>query len=131
MKIGGNAVRVICVDNSRLTLWQLKHSVRKIVPHARIDICQSPEKALQLAEKKGCDVLLTEFIIHDRYADGYDLAKKVQEINPRLNIVFLTERPGESVFRWFFDIRASGYIKKPCEQQALLNEFQDLRYPME
>ena len=131
MKIGGNAVRVICVDDSRLTLEQLKRSVREIVPAARIDICQSPNAALQLAKEKGCDVLLTEFDIQGRFATGYYLAKKVQEINPRLNIVFLTECSADDVFGWFFDIRASGYIKKPCEPQALLNEFQDLRYPVD
>ena len=124
-------MRVICVDDSRLTLEQLKRSVRKIVPTARIDICQSPKAALQLAEEKCCDVLLTEFNIQGRYASGYDLAKRIKEINPRLNIVFLTEFSGNNVFRWFFDIRASGYIRKPCEPQALLNEFQDLRYPVD
>ena len=123
-------MRVICVDDSRLTLEQLKRSVRKIVPTARIDICQSPKAALQLAEEKCCDVLLTEFNIQGRYASGYDLAKRIKEINPRLNIVFITECFGHEVFSRVFDVRASGYVKKPYDTQALLNEFQDLRYPV-
>ena len=123
-------MRVICVDMSRLALIRLKYSVRRIVPTAKIYTCQTSETAFQIANKKGCDVLLTEFNVSNRFASGYDLAKRIKEINPRLNIVFITECFGHEVFSRVFDVRASGYVKKPYDTQALLNEFQDLRYPV-
>ena len=53
-------MNVICVDDSRLTLFSLRRKIGCIVPDARVAACHNAKQAVDSARKNGCDVLLTE-----------------------------------------------------------------------
>ena len=57
-KTGVTKLNVICVDDSRLTLFSLRRKIGCIVPEARVAACHNAKQAVDSARKNGCDVLL-------------------------------------------------------------------------
>ena len=60
--------------------------------------------------------------------NGLDLCKKVLEINPRTNIIFLTAYVEYSFEAW--STGASGYLLKPITAENLRAQLKNLRYPL-
>lgn len=121
-------MRILCVDRSPLGLLDLKHRVKAIKPNAVIHGCRDPEKALALAKSEGCDVLLTEIDMGRSEREGLDFARKMQTINPEVNIIFVTTFEESDFARDVIQMRASGFVRKPYKQQRLAEEFANLRY---
>ena len=106
----------------------MKREIPKIVPEADIHFCRDPNKALILAETEGCDVLLTGIDMGGGKTEGIRLARTIQEINPRVNIIFVTICGEWEHAAAIFQLRPSGYVRKPYESQRLAEEFANLRY---
>lgn len=121
-------MRILCVDRSPLGLLDLKHRVKAIKPDDVIYGCIDPEKALALAKSEGCDVLLTEIDMGRSEREGLDFARKMQTINPEVNIIFVTTFEESDFARDVIQMRASGFVRKPYKQQRLAEEFAHLRY---
>ena len=119
-------MRILCVDDEPLALQMLMISVRKAKPDAEVDGFEEPEDLLEEAEKNGCDIAFLD--IHMSGMDGVAAAKKLKEINPKMNIIFVTgysEYAGEAM-----RLHASGYIMKPVNKQKVAAELEDLRFPI-
>ena len=60
---------------------------------------------------------------------GVELAKKLKDINPQINIIFAT---GFSEYaKDAIDLRSSGYLMKPITAAAVKVEMENLRHPVE
>lgn len=127
---GVSAVRVLCVDRDIFQLAHMKREVRKIVPEAHVSACRDPGKAMALAAAEGCDVLLTGIDMGASRTEGMELARKVKEINPRVNIIFVTVCDEREYAEEVFRLRASGYVRKPYGTEKLAEEFANFRYPL-
>ena len=84
---------VVCVDTNWFVLRGLKKNVQKILPEASVHTCRSAQNALEIVEKQGCDVLITEIDFGAQKEEGIELAHKVKDINPCVNIIFATSSP--------------------------------------
>ena len=120
-------MKVLCVERDIFQLGDMKRTVERIVPDARVFACRSPSKALALAEE-GCDILLTGIDMGAARNEGITLAKKIQEINPRVNIIFVTVCEERENAQELVRLRPSGYVRKPYETQQLAAAFQNLLY---
>ena len=63
-----------------------------------------------------------------RGMNGVELAKALKEVNPKMNIIFVTgfsEYAGEAM-----GMHASGYIMKPVTKEKIEAELADLRFPI-
>ena len=127
-KAGVTKLNVICVDDSRLTLFSLRRKIGCIVPEARVAACHNAKQAVDFARKNGCDVLLTELDIGGSETGGLDLARWIREINPNVNIIFVTVTPEWEHAKDVLQVRPSGYVRKPFSQEELAGEFANLRY---
>ena len=76
-------MNVLCVDQDRTKLRQMKRDAKEIVPDARIAACRDPSTAERLAREKGCDVLLTNTVFDGLNWDGVMLAERIQRLPPR------------------------------------------------
>ena len=123
-------MKVLCVERDIFQLGHMKREVKRIVPDARVTACRSPGKAAELVKAEGCDVLLTGIDMGGGKTEGIQLAQKIKEINPRVNIIFVTVcgewEHAEAIFR----LRVSGYVRKPYEPSQLAEEFANLRYAL-
>jgi len=61
--------------------------------------------------------------------NGPAVAKKLKEIKPKINIIFLTAH--SEYARDAFELFPSGYILKPVTSEALERAFMNLRYPVD
>ena len=123
-------VNIICIGSDALELRQLTRQIRLLMPDAAVYGCEKPNEATCLAAREGCDVLLTYTDLGATHIDGFMLAKKVQKINPCVNIIFLTGRADEKCAVEAYRLHASGYLEKPYEAAQLETEFANLRYPV-
>ena len=121
-------VNIICVARSPSALRNLLHQARQLMPSAAVHGCHSPDDAVTIAQREGCDVLLTDTDLKKTHIDGFMLAEKIQKLHPRINIIFLSEHGEDKYGREAFKLRASGYLLKPYSSDALAEELAHLRY---
>lgn len=121
-------MNILCVDSSPWGLLDLKRKVKTIKPNARVYGFRDPDKALSLARREGCDVLLTEIDMGASQREGLDFARQMQAINPTVNIIFVTTFEEADFARDVIQMRASGFVRKPFKAQKLAEEFANLRY---
>ena len=117
---------IVCVDDYSLALDGLTKSIQSILPDARICSFKSSDEASEFVKDNGCDVLFTE--IEMRGGGGLVLAKNVQKLNPKVNIIFLTVCDAKEHASEVFNIRPSGYLLKPATKDQLAYELNNLRY---
>lgn len=124
--MNGKAMRIIHVDTNRFALNQMQKEIPQIVPQAELHCFDRPEPVLAFAEAQGCDVLLTEIEFFTDWFGGIRLAKAMKEINPQVNIIFITVCNEYEVSGELSDLRISGFIQKPWKPEALETVIQDL-----
>ena len=121
-------MNVLCVDQDRTKLRQMKRDAKEIVPDARIAACRDPSRAERLAREKGCDVLLTNTVFDGSNWDGVMLAERIQRVNPRVNIIFIADRADTSAAYGAWQIGASAFLLRPYEKQRLAKALANPRF---
>ena len=119
---------IVCVDNTPIMLQSLKENADKASPYADVQTFLSAEPGLDYAEKFGCDVLLCE--INPPRLEGLFLAEKVQKLNPKVNIIFVTVCSENEHAKAVMQLKPSGYLTKEASGAQILDELQNLRYPI-
>ena len=121
-------MNVLCVDQDRTKLRQMKRDAKEIVPDARIAACRDPSRAERLAREKGCDVLLTNTLFAGYTRDGMILARKIQSVCPRANIIFIADRADTTAAYGAWQIGASAFLLRSYEKRRLARAFADPRF---
>lgn len=120
-------MKILAADDEALALEMLVDSIKEVKPDAEIFEFSKPSKLLEFAKENQCDVAFLD--IHMRGMTGVELAKKLKEAYPKINIIFVTgfdQYTGDAM-----KMRASGYIMKPVTPEKIKEEFDELRHPIE
>ncbi len=119
-------MNVIAVDDEKLALETLLDSFAKVMPNTEIHGFRNAKVALEYVGDNGCDVAFLD--IKMRGMTGLVLAKKIKDICPDTNIIFVT---GYSEYTLdAFRIYASDYLLKPATPEAVEKALQHLRNPV-
>ena len=121
-------MKIVCVDNTPIMLQSLKENAEKAYPYADVQTFLSAAPALDYTEKFGCDILLCE--INPPRLEGLFLAEKVKNINPKVNIIFVTVCSESEHAKAVMRLKPSGYLTKEATNAQILEELQNLRYPV-
>ena len=124
-------MNVLCVDQDRTKLRQMKRDAKEIVPDARIAACRDPSRAERLAREKGCDVLLTNTVFDGSNWDGMILARKIQSVCPRTNIIFIADRADATAAYGAWQIGASAFLLRSYEKRRLAKALANPRFASE
>ena len=119
-------MKILCLDDEPLALKMLEQAVKTAKPDAEITAFRKQAELIAEAERNGCDVAFLD--IHMRGMTGVEVAKRLKEINPKMNIIFVTgfsDYKGDAM-----DMKASGYIMKPVTADEVKAELDDLRFPI-
>lgn len=119
-------MRIVCVDDHPIMLKGIYQNIRQIVPDAMVNAFEYAEEALGFVKENGCDILISEIELST--TDGLTLARSVKQINPKVNIIFLTVCDEREHAREVMRIKPSGYLVKPANQEQLEAELRNLRY---
>ena len=119
---------IVCVDNTPIMLQTLMENARNAYPCAEVKTFLTEAPALEYAKTFGCDVLLCE--INPPRLEGLFLAEKMKKINPRVNIIFVTVCSESEHAKAVLRLKPSGYLTKEATSAQILEELQNLRYPI-
>ena len=117
---------IVCVDDHPIMLRGLSKNIRQLLPDADIGSFASAEEAEEYVKEKGCDVLISEIELDG--VDGLTLAQRIQSLNSKVNIIFLTVCDEKEHAREVLKIKPSGYLVKPAPKEQLVAELRNLRY---
>ena len=115
-------MKAIAVDDEIYMLETLEEAVRASYDIDHVEAFTACSTALAYAEENPIDVAFLD--INMREMSGIILARKLKEIYPKVNIVFVTgysQYTGEA-----FSMHASGYVYKPATAEKIQNEMENL-----
>ena len=119
-------MHILATDDEQSALNVLIGAINEAVPKATVHGFRNPLEALELMKEIKCDVAFLD--IEMREMNGIVLARKLKEIYPKVNIVFVT---GYSQYaNEAFSLHASGYVYKPVTADKIVNEMENLRNPV-
>ena len=119
-------MKIIAVDDELLAVRLLEDSIRQVCKNADLFVFNDVDDALLCAENNPIDVAVLD--IEMPGMNGLQLAKRLKDINSKINIIFVT---GYSEYmKEGIDLRMSGYLFKPVTPDAIKKELENLRNPI-
>lgn len=119
-------MNVIVVDDERFVLSAEVSAVGRVLPNANIHSFQKSKDAMQYAEENKVDIAFLD--INIKGITGLQLAEKMQQQNPRVNIIFCTGYSEYSLEA--HDLYCSAYLMKPITDEKIKKALDNLRYPI-
>lgn len=117
---------VIVVDDEKIILLGSTAVIRKAMPFARVSAFRMPSAALEFARGNRVDLAFLDIELGS--VSGLELCRELLEINPSMNVIFLTAYSGYSLDAW--GTGASGFMLKPVTPEGLAEQLQNLRHPL-
>ena len=120
-------MNIIILDNHKLIISEIKRQVLSVLPSAECVCFTKQREAIEYVKKHRVDVALLDVDMPG--LNGIEVAELMCQINPRLNIIFVTGYPEYALQA--FTVPVSDFIVKPVSEDALRASFQKLRFPFE
>lgn len=117
-------LKILIVDDEPIILNGMARTVRRVAPGAEVFATGDCEEALSFCRRRPADVAFLD--IEMPQVNGLNLAEKLKDIHPEMNIVFTTGYPEYAVDS--YRVRASGYLLKPVSEKDILKELENLRH---
>ncbi len=118
---------ILLVEDEPVLLKGTLRILNETLPGAQMQGFLDETKALALAQS-GCTISVAFLDIELGGTSGLELADRLMEINPKINVFFLTSHPEYSIHAW--DRHPCGYILKPLTPDKIRREMKHLRYPV-
>ena len=111
-------LKVVCVDDEKLMLKQIVSLCEKTADVDEIHGFDRAKTALGWVKDHSCDLALLDINLPDM--NGITLAKRIRELRPETDIVFVTGCPQYAVEAW--SVHPKGYLLKPVTKKDLQEE---------
>ena len=118
--------RILVVEDAPLILHGLLRTLREELPQAEIQGFRTGGEALAYAAANRVGIAFLDIELAGE--NGIELAAKLKQQVPRLNIIYLTCHTEYT--RQALDSYCSGYILKPLTPEKLRRELANLRFPV-
>lgn len=119
-------MKILVVDDEYIALEGMVSQISEVVPNADVTGFRHTDEALLFARTRQPDIAFLD--IEMREMSGVQFAEKLQELNPKINIIFTTGY--EQYMKEAFGLGASGYLLKPVTTEMVREELARLRYPV-
>ena len=119
------APNIIMVDDNKDILSDSLSVLEEVIPNSMITGFNWPQEAIKYTNTNRID--LASLDIELGTASGLDLGRKLLEINPCTNVVYLTAYPDYALEAW--DTEACGFMVKPLSPECVRKQLKKLRHP--
>lgn len=119
-------MKILVMDDEYIALEGMITQISAVVPNADVTGFRHTDEALLFARTRRPDIAFLDIEMRD--LSGIQLAEQLQELNPKINIIFTTGY--EQYMKDAFGLRASGYLLKPVTTEMIEEELKKLRYPV-
>lgn len=120
-------MNLLLVDDEMLALKALEKAVSTVLPNGTINAFSKATEAVEFARNNKIDIAFLD--IDMRIMNGLEMAKALQEINDKTNIIFVTGFAEYALDA--FNLFASAYLTKPVTADAIIKAVGQLRHPIE
>ena len=117
-------MNIIAVDDNKKDLKNITDLMKSLLPDATFAAFDNPLSALARARKNEIDMAILDINMPE--LDGILLGRYLRELNPFINIIFLSAHK-EHGFE-AMDMHASGYMIKPATDTGMRRELAELRF---
>lgn len=124
---GGRKTKIVCVDDNNIIRERTIEYVKAISTEADVLGFENVDEAMSYIKTAGCDILFTEIELYGK-PSGIELARNMQKINPRVNIIFTTVCSPNEYAKEVMEIRPSGYLTKVVEIEDVRKAMNELLY---
>ena len=118
-------MNIIILDNHKLIISEIRRQVLSVLPDAKCVCFTKQREAIEYVKENHVDVALLDVDMPG--LNGIQVAELMCQVNPRLNIIFVTGYPEYALQA--FTVPVSGFIVKPVSEDALRTSFSNLRFP--
>lgn len=116
---------VILVDDNKIILIGCLPILEEVMPNATVTGFIKPSEAIEYS--KANRIALAFLDIEMGTVSGLDVCRKLLEINPQINVVYLTAYQEYSFDAW--STGACGFMLKPLTAKGVREQLRRLRYP--
>lgn len=124
---GGKKLNIVCVDDNNIIRHRTIEHIKDISSEAYVCGFETVDEAISYAKEAGCDILFTEIELYGK-PSGIELARNMQKINPKVNIIFTTVCSPNEYAKEVMEIRPSGYLTKVVEIDDIRKAMSELLY---
>ncbi len=117
---------ILTADDEAPALRLLNKAIATAIPDAEVQGFSDPMSLMDYAAQHGCDVAFLD--IEMREMTGLQLARRLKDVHPKANIVFVTGYSQYAVDA--FHVSASDYLLKPASAQDITRAMERLRNPI-
>lgn len=117
---------VLVVEDAPILLRGLLRTLREELPRARVQGFRTGAEALSYAAAHRVEIAFLDIELAGE--SGLELAAGLKQLNPRLNVIYLTSHTEYT--RQALDSYCSGYVLKPLTPEKLRRELANLRFPV-
>ena len=117
---------VILVDDNKIILTGGLPILEEVMPNASVTGFTKPAEAIEYA--KANRIVLAFLDIEMGTVSGLDVCRSLIEINPQINVVYLTAYQEYSFDAW--STGACGFMLKPLTAEGVREQLSRLRYPL-
>ena len=118
---------IIMVDDRKIFLSGALPILEEVMPNAIITGFTRPSEAIEYAKMNLIALAFLDIEMGMSKINGFDICRKLLEINPRTNVVYLTAYIEYSFDAW--STGASGFLLKPITAENVHAQLKNLRYP--
>ena len=113
---------VIMVDDNKVFLNDGMPIIEEVIPNATVIGFTKPSEAVEYAKANRIALAFLDIEMID--VSGLDVCRKLLEINPRTNVVYLTAYRDYSFDAW--DTGACGFMLKPITPEGIKKQLKKL-----
>ena len=117
---------ILVVDDLQVLLDGFVRMLRRELPEAEVKGFATGREALSYARQETASIAFLDIELGEE--DGIALGRQLTELNPRINIIFLTSH--SDYMQAALNDHCSGYILKPLTPDKLRHEISHLRCPV-
>ena len=125
-------MKCLIADDEPLILKDIHRTAKKVLgENTEYFLAENSDEALGIIEKEnesGTGIHIAFLDIEMPFISGLEVAKKIQEISPKTNIIFVTGHGKYALD--VLEMYVSGFIMKPVNEKSMKKAIENLRYPI-
>lgn len=120
-------MKCLIADDEQFILKDIKRTVVKMLgENTDIYEAENSDEVLEIVMEHNIQIAFLD--IEMPYISGLEVAKKIIEVNPRTNIIFVTGHAEYALEA--FNLYVSGFIMKPVNEKSMRKAVENLRFPI-
>lgn len=119
-------MKILVADDHQSVVEDVVYELKELYPDAEVTGTSVPSEILPLCRENHFDVVLLDIDLGSE--NGIQIAKSIQEAQPRVNIVYITGYEGYALES--FETNVSSFLLKPITTAKIKKAMSSLRFPV-